>query len=114
MSSKESCPSKRFVSERYDHFCVLFVPENGVCYINTFIVDGDWTTWTSWSECSVTCAGGNRTATRTCSDPAPAYGGADCEGKTEQMETCNTKPCHGKITLLDKDSSDKIDEISAW
>lgn len=49
-------------------------------------VDGDWT---DWSECSVSCGGG--TQTRTCTDPAPSCGGADCVGSDTQ--NCNTQPC---------------------
>lgn len=49
-------------------------------------VDGGWS---EWSECSATCGGG--TQTRTCTNPAPANGGASCEGSSSQE--CNTQSC---------------------
>jgi len=47
--------------------------------------------WTVWGECSVTCGGG--TQTRTCTNPAPAYGGIDCVGDSSQ--SCNAQSCPG-------------------
>jgi|GEM_PF-6492173 len=45
--------------------------------------------WTEWSACSASCGGGTRT--RSCSNPAPANGGALCEGQAS--EACGTNPC---------------------
>ncbi len=45
--------------------------------------------WSDWSACSVTCGGG--TQTRTCTNPAPANGGAPCSGASSQA--CNTQAC---------------------
>jgi len=47
--------------------------------------------WSDWRACSATCGGG--TQTRTCTNPAPANGGADCVGDTTQ--SCNTQSCGG-------------------
>ena len=56
-------------------------------------VDGDWSEFGDWSDCSMQCGGGSLTRRRTCSDPVPANGGADCEGDAEETQTCNTHPC---------------------
>ena len=57
-------------------------------------VDGQWSQWSSWSDCSVTCDGGTQSSNRTCSDPAPEYGGFDCDGNaTHKIQTCNTEVC---------------------
>jgi hypothetical protein len=45
--------------------------------------------WSSWGSCSASCGGG--TQTRTCTNPAPANGGAYCSGASTQ--SCNTQLC---------------------
>ena len=52
-------------------------------------VDGGWSVF---SVCSRTCGGGIQF--RTCSNPAPANGGADCTGQS--IQPCNTEDCAGK------------------
>ena len=44
------------------------------------------------------CGGGTQTRTKTCTHPAPAYGGADCVGEAEtETQTCNELPtCEGE------------------
>uniref|UniRef100_H0WC62 Hemicentin-1 n=1 Tax=Cavia porcellus TaxID=10141 RepID=H0WC62_CAVPO len=68
-----------------------------VCNERHCPVDGKWTTWGSWSACSVSCGGGARQRTRDCSDPVPQYGGSECEGSDIQSDFCNSDPCptHG-------------------
>ena len=60
------------------------------------IVDGSWTQWSSWSSCSRTCGVGSRTRTRSCTNPAPQGGGADCVGSTSGTESCNIVACPGE------------------
>ena len=40
--------------------------------------------WSSWSACSGQCGGGSGTQTRTCTNPAPQFGGANCSGSSSQ------------------------------
>ncbi|XP_078354736.1 uncharacterized protein LOC144639305 isoform X3 [Oculina patagonica] len=57
-------------------------------------IDGGYTDWSA-SECSVTCGGGTKTLTRTCTNPPPSNGGKDCSelGPAEMTEECNTEAC---------------------
>ena len=57
------------------------------------VVNGGWSDFGEWSECSVTCGGGMRERARTCTNPPPAYGGMDCVGDNKEVETCNTQGC---------------------
>ena len=63
------------------------------CNIEPCPVDGGWGDFGDWSECSMSCGGGTKSRSRTCTSPAPANGGAECEGDAEETESCNTEPC---------------------
>ena len=68
--------------------------DSGLCEGAT--VDGGWGDWSDWSECSVECDGGTQTRSKKCNNPAPANGGADCEGEDTETRECNTQTCVGK------------------
>ncbi|XP_078696338.1 cartilage intermediate layer protein 1-like isoform X2 [Branchiostoma floridae x Branchiostoma belcheri] len=57
------------------------------------VVDGNWATWLSWGSCGVSCGGGVQTRTRTCDNPPPTIGGADCVGHPSQTRPCNEWQC---------------------
>ncbi|XP_019904855.2 hemicentin-1 isoform X2 [Esox lucius] len=56
-------------------------------------VDGNWSEWSSWEECSSTCGQGNRTRVRTCTNPPAQHEGRPCEGKAVEAVVCNIRPC---------------------
>ena len=58
--------------------------------LNCVTVGGGWTQWSSWSSCSKTYGVGSHTRTRTCTNPAPKRGGADCVGHNKRTKKCNT------------------------
>jgi len=59
----------------------------------TFLVDGDWSVWSSWSACDVTCDVGRMSRMRTCSNPAPSSGGQDCVGSSTETAQCQQISC---------------------
>nr|BAI47541.1 complement component C8 beta subunit precursor [Chimaera phantasma] len=46
-------------------------------------VDGKWTCWSGWSECT----GRRKTRTRSCNNPPPAHGGLPCHGDVQETLT---------------------------
>ncbi|MDO8664033.1 MAG: hypothetical protein Q7K44_00555 [Candidatus Liptonbacteria bacterium] len=62
-------------------------PESG-CPARPSPVSGGWS---DWSACSVTACSSAGTQTRSCTNPAPANGGADCSGPSSQ--SCSTPTC---------------------
>ena len=65
-----------------------------------FTVDGGYSDFGDWSACSADCGRGTQTRTRTCTNPAPAHGGADCVGDSSEARECNTHACPGNVLWL--------------
>ncbi|XP_062521112.1 A disintegrin and metalloproteinase with thrombospondin motifs adt-1-like [Corticium candelabrum] len=63
------------------------------CLITECPVDGEWTGWTSWTECNRPCGGGLTRRARQCADPEPAFGGNFCAGRASESRDCNAQPC---------------------
>ncbi|XP_066275485.1 coadhesin-like [Branchiostoma lanceolatum] len=55
-------------------------------------IDGSWSEWSLWSTCNVSCGVGYKTRNRSCDNPAPLYGGANCTGTLEDEKTCDFLP----------------------
>ena len=53
-----------------------------------FIVAGGWSLWGEFGSCSQTCGAGFHTRTRTCTNPEPQNGGADCVGDSIDPQGC--------------------------
>lgn len=60
------------------------------------VVNGGFSNWSDWTECSVTCANGQNTRTRSCDSPAPLRGGDPCDGEVVQYRDCTEMPCPGE------------------
>ena len=56
-------------------------------------VAGGWSAYGGWSSCSVSCGGGTQSRSRSCTNPAPSYGGASCSGSSTGSQACNTQSC---------------------
>ena len=65
--------------------------ETVACNTHNCPIDGVWSEWSVFSDCSKSCGGGLQSRTRTCTPPL--YGGKDCEGSTIETVSCNTQVC---------------------
>ena len=59
--------------------------------------DGGWSFWGPFSNVSCSCG----VKTRTCDNPEPRFGGADCEGEEVSEEVPCDKKCMGNKILGD-------------
>ncbi|KAM5185809.1 A disintegrin and metalloproteinase with thrombospondin motifs 8 [Callospermophilus lateralis] len=57
------------------------------------VVDGGWSSWGPWGECSRTCGGGVQFSHRECKDPEPQNGGRYCLGRRSKYQSCHTEEC---------------------
>lgn len=61
-------------------------------------VDGIWTNWSPFGQCSVHCGIGKQNRTRSCTNPPPEFGGLPCEGLDVNILKCDSGvhcPIHG-------------------
>ncbi|XP_034730634.1 adhesion G protein-coupled receptor B1 isoform X8 [Etheostoma cragini] len=66
-------------------------------------INGGWSVWGQWAQCSSECGGGVQTRTRTCqSPPEESY---LCEGVVEEGRPCNSQTCTGKGRHLSRSQS---------
>ncbi|XP_013408767.1 coadhesin [Lingula anatina] len=58
------------------------------CTLKKCPIDGDWSLWTDWTPCSVTCGTGSHTRSRECVAPRPRFGGRPCTGNDTDVLSC--------------------------
>ncbi|XP_078346319.1 LOW QUALITY PROTEIN: SCO-spondin-like [Oculina patagonica] len=77
--------------------CSVLGPDTSTreCNIQECPVNGGYSDWGSYGECSKSCGGGVQTRKRICTNPPPANGGEDCNGLGPDTSTrkCNTQAC---------------------
>ncbi|KAK2185175.1 hypothetical protein NP493_244g03029 [Ridgeia piscesae] len=59
-------------------------------------VDGQWSSWSAWTECNAPCGGGEQRRERGCNSPLPSGSGKDCLGYAQEIRHCNEHSCKGK------------------
>ena len=64
------------------------------------LVDGGFTIWSNWSECSMSCGGEKKNLHRNCTNPSSSEHGLNCNGNTSEQRKCNENPCPSKINYL--------------
>ncbi|XP_048736193.2 coadhesin-like [Ostrea edulis] len=73
--------------------CMGFPNETLRCAQQDCPVDGQWSAWSRYSDCTTTCGVGTKTRYRSCSNPAPLNGGKFCSGLKSEIDQCNIAPC---------------------
>ncbi|XP_022228372.2 netrin receptor unc-5 [Drosophila obscura] len=103
-----SCSAENIAGKRVSDSAVLIV------YVN-----GGWSTWSPWRECK--CAGKpsqGRKRSRTCTNPMPLNGGAQCPGpQIQKSADCAACPEDTQIVSTDGfdiSSSKRMARWSAW
>lgn len=67
-------------------------------YVWFSAVNGGWSPWSQWSECSSRCGKGQQKRTRVCNNPVPLNGGKTCPGLAVHKAEC-TSICPGKSVV---------------
>ncbi|XP_062524003.1 coadhesin-like isoform X2 [Corticium candelabrum] len=67
----------------------------GVCNSISCSVDGGWTEWTDFSQCTKSCGFGSQIRSRTCTNPEPKHDGKPCFGPREEAIECIIVDCPG-------------------
>ncbi|XP_027036187.1 uncharacterized protein LOC113664759 [Pocillopora damicornis] len=57
------------------------------------IINGGWSSWTSWNTCSKSCGSGKQHRVRQCDNPKPSRNGRTCQGKALDERLCNEQKC---------------------
>ena len=59
-------------------------------------IDGGWSSWTDWEQCSKECGTGYQSRYRLCNNPRPSRHGQPCVGNQDEWQNCNKDPCPGE------------------
>lgn len=74
-------------SKLFIHFFLLIRIHSFLNFIKKFPIDGQYSEWTQWSECSASCNSGIKTRKRFCNSPATAFGGSFCYGHDQETKS---------------------------
>ena len=71
---------------------------NIIVILYFYIENGNYSQWSPWTPCSVTCGAGSRSRFRSCTNPPPGPYGEDCShlGNITQTVKCNVAVCPGR------------------
>uniref|UniRef100_A0A182VQ07 Uncharacterized protein n=1 Tax=Anopheles minimus TaxID=112268 RepID=A0A182VQ07_9DIPT len=69
------------------------------CKLQECHVDGGWSEWTRWSQCSKSCGKGIKSRKRYCNNPAPKAGGKPCVGENIEHTQCSVRQCRNDALL---------------
>ena len=73
--------------------CVGVNMEEQKCNTVMCPIDGVWSEFEEWSECTAQCGGGAQTRMRWCNNPESQFGGEECDGPETEDQERNTHEC---------------------
>ena len=62
-------------------------------------LEGGWSDWSAYGDCSVTCGVGSKKRTRECMSPVPRNRGSACIGEDSETKGCEDIACSGMLYL---------------
>lgn len=80
--------------------CITMTTKNTfriILYLQSVLVNGSWTEWSTWDGCSVSCGDGTSKRNRSCTNPPPQYDGLECEGADNETKHCNLANCPSEL-----------------
>ena len=77
----------------------FFTINNHLTFLFKTAIDGGYSEWSDWTECSVSCGIGTEERERHCNNPLPSGGGKDCEefGPATEIKQCKVRECPGML-----------------
>eukprot|EP00795_Rhopilema_esculentum_P012329 gene12329-2978_t len=83
------------LSSKESKLCLESRKDTKPCHIKPCRIDGGWSQWSLWSPCSRTCGISVKRRKRSCTNPVPQNGGAQCDGGFSQSQNrfCWGKDC---------------------
>ena len=84
-----------FFTGKESKLCLESRKDTKPCHIKPCRIDGGWSQWSLWSPCSRTCGISVKRRKRSCTNPVPQNGGAQCDGGFSQSQNriCLGKDC---------------------
>ena len=80
----------------FDHIGLLLFREQSLLINHFFFtVDGNYSEWSDFQACSVSCGKGIQARSRSCINPPPQHGGKNCSAYGPPVETkeCSLREC---------------------
>ena len=81
----------------------LFTASFWLFFFVHLAVNGGYSQWTNFTECSVSCGGGGiQSRSRTCTNPVPCCGGMNCRhlGPSTETKECGNCACGNKTNYF--------------
>ncbi|CAC5371187.1 unnamed protein product [Mytilus coruscus] len=66
------------------------------CY-DKYLVQGNWSSWTSWTICNASYSGDLQSRSRKCNDPLPSENNLYCNGSSMETKMCKTTSSYGSV-----------------